>query len=167
MAAEAMAVFSCTWPGIPLIYSGQEKPNTKRLAFFEKDFIDWEGEVKLHEFYKTVLSFRKKNKALQKVLLYYCWRPITRMYLFICAAASRTGYWCYLIFQKIRLRFILIILQWLVIIQSCSVMKQSVSAGRKILLSNRGNIKCIILRVSPRTGIKSTPAGTIKLLPPL
>jgi glycosidase len=66
VAAKAMAVFACTWPGIPLIYSGQEKPNTKRLAFFEKDFIDWSGEVELHGFYKTLLSFRKRNKALQE-----------------------------------------------------------------------------------------------------
>ena len=64
--AKAMAVFTCTWPGIPLIYSGQEKPNLKRLEFFEKDFIDWQGEIALHEFYKTLLGLRKKNKALQE-----------------------------------------------------------------------------------------------------
>jgi len=61
-----MAVFTCTWPGIPLIYSGQEKPNKKRLEFFEKDFIDWEGTIELHDFYKTLLTIRKKNKALQE-----------------------------------------------------------------------------------------------------
>jgi glycosidase len=66
VAAKAMAVFSCTWPGIPLIYSGQEKPNKKRLAFFEKDFIDWEGAVELNDFYYTLLYIRKKNKALQE-----------------------------------------------------------------------------------------------------
>lgn len=65
-AAAAMAVFACTWPGIPLIYSGQEKPNKRRLAFFEKDFIDWEGEVELHGFYKTLLTFRKRNLAMQE-----------------------------------------------------------------------------------------------------
>ena len=66
VAAMAMAVFTNTWPGIPLIYSGQEKPNIKRLAFFEKDNIDWEGDVQLHDFYKTLLQFRKLNKALQE-----------------------------------------------------------------------------------------------------
>lgn len=66
IAAKAMAVFTCTWPGIPLIYSGQEKPNYKRLAFFEKDSIDWNGKVELHDFYKTLLTIRKKNKALQE-----------------------------------------------------------------------------------------------------
>lgn len=64
--AKAMAIFSCTWPGIPLIYSGQEKPNLKRLEFFEKDHIDWHGETELHDFYKTLLSLRKKNMALQE-----------------------------------------------------------------------------------------------------
>src|SRR5262249_19097899 len=63
---KAMAVFTCTWPGIPLIYSGQEKPNYKRLAFFEKDAIDWNGKVELHDFYKTLLTLRKKNKAMQE-----------------------------------------------------------------------------------------------------
>lgn len=92
VAANAMAVFACTWPGIPLIYSGQEKPNTKRLAFFEKDFIDWEGEVVLKDFYKTLLCIRKKNKALQEsasvlvlnshhpdVLVYLCRRQQDKM----------------------------------------------------------------------------------------
>lgn len=64
--AEAMAVFACTWPGIPLIYSGQEKPNRKRLEFFEKDFIDWDAEIVLHDFYAALLGLRKKNHALQE-----------------------------------------------------------------------------------------------------
>lgn len=83
-AVQAMAVFSCTWPGIPLIYSDQEKPNKKRLAFFEKDFIDWEGEVELKDFYKTLLTIRKKNKALQEsasVLLLKTDHPDVLVYL--------------------------------------------------------------------------------------
>jgi glycosidase len=83
-AAQAMAVFACTWPGIPLIYSGQEKPNKKRLAFFEKDHIEWDGEIALHEFYKTLLTFRKKNKALQEsasVLLLKTDHPDVLVYL--------------------------------------------------------------------------------------
>ncbi len=62
---KALIVFSCTWNGIPMIYSGEEIPNLKRLQFFEKDAIDWTGENKLHEFYKTLLQLRKKNKALR------------------------------------------------------------------------------------------------------
>ena len=62
--ARALAVFSFTWNGIPLIYSGQELPNTKRLKFFEKDTIEWEPVCELHEFYKTLLQLKKRNPAM-------------------------------------------------------------------------------------------------------
>jgi glycosidase len=64
-AAHALAVHSFTWEGIPLIYSGQELPNKKRLEFFEKDVIEWTGKYELHEFYKTLLHLRKTNPALR------------------------------------------------------------------------------------------------------
>ena len=63
-AAKAFAVFSSTWPGIPLIYSGQEAPNHKRLKFFDKDPIEWNGTYALHDFYKTLLNLHSKNPAL-------------------------------------------------------------------------------------------------------
>jgi glycosidase len=64
-AAKAFAVLSCTWPGIPLIYSGQELPNYKRLRFFEKDEIEWNGKYLLHDFYKKLLLLRKSNAAMR------------------------------------------------------------------------------------------------------
>ncbi|MDE3181903.1 MAG: 1,4-alpha-glucan branching protein [Bacteroidota bacterium] len=64
-AAKLLAVFSCTWDGIPLIYSGQELPNKKRLKFFDKDQIDWNGKFELHDFYKTLLTLKSTNKALR------------------------------------------------------------------------------------------------------
>ncbi len=64
-AAKAFAVHSFTWEGIPLIYSGQELPNLKRLQFFEKDAIDWTRKFELHDFYKTLLKLRKNNPALR------------------------------------------------------------------------------------------------------
>lgn len=63
-AAKAFAVFSCTWPGLPLIYSGQELPNLKRLQFFEKDVIEWKDQNELHGFYQTLLQLHTKNAAL-------------------------------------------------------------------------------------------------------
>lgn len=91
-SVHAFAVFTCTWPGIPLIYSGQELPNMKRLYFFEKDFIEWESKIGLHDFYKTLLALRKKNKALQEnasvlmiqsdfpqALIYLCRRQIDKV----------------------------------------------------------------------------------------
>lgn len=83
-AAHALAVFSCTWPGIPLVYSGQELPNKRRLKFFDKDFIDWDEPVSLHSFYKTLLSFRKQNMALQEsasVIVLPSHNPETLVYL--------------------------------------------------------------------------------------
>jgi glycosidase len=64
-AAKLFAVFCCTWKGIPLIYSGQELPNLKRLRFFEKDCIDWNGKYELHDLFKTLLELRKTNPALR------------------------------------------------------------------------------------------------------
>jgi len=63
--AKALAVFSCTWNGIPLIYSGQELPNLKRLKFFEKDAIEWRENCELHDFYKTLLNLHTNNPALR------------------------------------------------------------------------------------------------------
>jgi glycosidase len=62
--ALPLAVFSCTWNGIPLLYSGQELPLKKRLAFFDKDEIGW-GEILLHDFYRKLLSLQRNNPALK------------------------------------------------------------------------------------------------------
>ncbi len=63
-AAKAWAVFCFTWHGIPLIYSGQEVCNKKRLLFFEKDLIEWDVKITLHEFYKTLSLLRKTSEAI-------------------------------------------------------------------------------------------------------
>lgn len=63
--AKAFAVFSFTWMGMPLIYSGQELPNLKRLKFFEKDEIEWtNAEPALQNFYQRMLNLRTNNSAL-------------------------------------------------------------------------------------------------------
>ncbi|MBL7701321.1 MAG: DUF3459 domain-containing protein [Ferruginibacter sp.] len=62
---KCLTVFSCTWNGIPLIYSGEEIPNTRRLQFFEKDTINWTGEYQFCDLYKTLLTLRKNNPALR------------------------------------------------------------------------------------------------------
>ena len=63
--AKALAVFSATWNGVPLLYSGQEMPNMKRLKFFDKDAITWTGTNTLNDFYKTLLSLKTNNPALR------------------------------------------------------------------------------------------------------
>lgn len=62
--AIPLAVFSCTWNGIPLIYSGQELPNKKRLQFFDKDEIEWNDQPALHLLYKKLLTLRNNHLAL-------------------------------------------------------------------------------------------------------
>ena len=64
-SAKAFSVLCCTWNALPLIYSGQELPNKKRLKFFDKDFIDWDGGCLLHDFFKRLLRLRKNNPALK------------------------------------------------------------------------------------------------------
>ena len=64
--AEAFAVLCATWKNsLPLIYSGQEMPNKKRLKFFDKDPIEWTGNYLLDDFYKVLLSLRKACTALR------------------------------------------------------------------------------------------------------
>jgi alpha-amylase len=62
--ALPLAVFSCTWDGVPLLYSGQELPNNKRLQFFDKDEIEWTDKPVLHTFYRKLLGLRKDHPAL-------------------------------------------------------------------------------------------------------
>ena len=62
-AAKSMAVFTFTWKGYPLIYSGQEIPNKKKLLFFDKDKLNW-GDIKLHDFYKTLIELHKSEAII-------------------------------------------------------------------------------------------------------
>lgn len=67
ITAKAWAVFSVTWGGLPLMYSGQEIPNHKRLSFFEKDALDWPQHAQqpaLHAFYKALFTLRIQNDAV-------------------------------------------------------------------------------------------------------
>ena len=65
LIAKPLAVFSATWNGVPLLYSGQELPNMKRLEFFEKDVIKWNGNNQMASFYKTLLNLKSRNPALR------------------------------------------------------------------------------------------------------
>ena len=64
IAAKAWAVFTFMWKGIPLLYSGQELSNYKRLAFFDKDPIDWINAPQLASFYKTLIQLRKQYACI-------------------------------------------------------------------------------------------------------
>lgn len=60
---KALTVFSYFYPwSVPLVYSGQELPNLKRLMFFDKDFIEWNELPQLNEFY-SILNQERKSLA--------------------------------------------------------------------------------------------------------
>jgi len=62
--AQPMAVLTALLPGIPLIYSGQEAVLKKRLRFFDKDTINWQG-YPLQDFYTTLVQLKKRHAALR------------------------------------------------------------------------------------------------------
>jgi glycosidase len=67
VTAKAWAVFTATWGGLPLVYSGQEIPNHKRLLFFDKDELAWPVSTvqpSLHAFYKALFTLRAQNDAV-------------------------------------------------------------------------------------------------------
>jgi glycosidase len=62
-AHRAMAVLAATLPGMPLIYGGQESGLAKRLAFFEKDPVQWNKYAEA-PFYARLLKLKHDNPAL-------------------------------------------------------------------------------------------------------
>lgn len=61
--AETFAVLTCLVPDMPLVYTGQEAGNTKRLSFFEKDPVEWK-DYKMFGIYSKLFQLKKNNKAL-------------------------------------------------------------------------------------------------------
>ncbi len=62
-AREAAIVLSVVSDGVPLIYNGQEAGNPRRLAFFEKDAIEWRPHPQ-GELYRQHIALKKANTAL-------------------------------------------------------------------------------------------------------
>ena len=61
--ALPFAVLTALLPGMPLVYSGQESALRKRLAFFDKDPIDWQ-DFPLQDFYTKLLQLKRRHPAL-------------------------------------------------------------------------------------------------------
>ncbi|MDI9358077.1 MAG: alpha-amylase family glycosyl hydrolase [Phycisphaerales bacterium] len=53
-----LTIWSFLGAGVPLIYSGQELPNLKRLPFFSKDPLSWNTPCTLSGFYKQLADLR-------------------------------------------------------------------------------------------------------------
>jgi glycosidase len=58
------AVLAATLPGMPLIYGGQESDLEKKIAFFEKDTIDWK-KYKNTGLYQKLLRLKAIHPALR------------------------------------------------------------------------------------------------------
>ena len=62
---RAMSAIYFTFPGIPLIYSGQEVGSRRQLAFFDKDLIPGLTAANATSaFYARLVSLKKGNAAL-------------------------------------------------------------------------------------------------------
>ncbi|WP_241094949.1 alpha-amylase family glycosyl hydrolase [Marinicauda algicola] len=60
---EAAIVLSVTGEGLPMIYNGQEAGNTDRLAFFERDPIQWR-EHPIGDLYRSLFALKEETSAL-------------------------------------------------------------------------------------------------------
>ncbi|MEM6326802.1 MAG: alpha-amylase family glycosyl hydrolase [Bacteroidota bacterium] len=62
---EAAVVLSVISEGIPLVYNGQEADNRRRLAFFERDPINWSrGLSRLGALYRDLFALKRETSAL-------------------------------------------------------------------------------------------------------
>ena len=60
---EAAMVLSVIGEGMPLIYNGQEAGDSKQLAFFERDPIQWQSHP-IGALYRQLITIKKQHRAL-------------------------------------------------------------------------------------------------------
>lgn len=60
------AVLVNTLPGVPMVYTGDEAANDRRLKLFEKVEADWSKGRDVTDVYKRLFHLRKENKALSR-----------------------------------------------------------------------------------------------------
>lgn len=63
-AVKQFAALTFVFPGMPLIYSGQETGLSKRLEFFKKDPIEWVDSLNMRSFYKELIQMRDAHPAM-------------------------------------------------------------------------------------------------------
>jgi glycosidase len=64
--AKATAVLAFTFPGVPLMYNGEEVGNSKKLRLFEKVDIDWSKGKDFRELYETLGALHRDHPALRQ-----------------------------------------------------------------------------------------------------
>jgi cyclomaltodextrinase / maltogenic alpha-amylase / neopullulanase len=62
--AKVTAVLAFTYPGVPLMYNGEEAGNNKKLGLFEKTDIDWSKNSDFRIVYEKLSLLRKLHPAV-------------------------------------------------------------------------------------------------------
>jgi len=60
------AILINTIPGVPLMYTGEEVANDRKLSLFEKVDIDWARPREMEKLYKSLFDLRRNHKALTR-----------------------------------------------------------------------------------------------------
>lgn len=63
--AKATAVLAFTYPGVPLIYNGEEVGNDKSLSLFEKVDIEWSKGAAFRSLYESLGRLRAEHRSLR------------------------------------------------------------------------------------------------------
>lgn len=64
-AVKSFATLTYVWPGMPLIYTGQEVGMNRRLEFFVKDTPPVKEKNEWYAFYKSLNDLKHNSKALR------------------------------------------------------------------------------------------------------
>jgi glycosidase len=64
-AVRSFATLTYVWPGMPLLYTGQEVGMNRRLEFFVKDTPPVKEKNEWYEFYKSLNDLKHKSNALK------------------------------------------------------------------------------------------------------
>jgi glycosidase len=64
--AKTTAVLAFTYPGVPLLYNGEEAGNAERLSLFEKVDIDWTRNIEFRAFYHALTALRASHASLRR-----------------------------------------------------------------------------------------------------
>lgn len=59
-------VFAFTLPGVPMIYTGEEISNDRRLSLFEKVDVDWSRPADMAGFFRRLAELRMRHPALRR-----------------------------------------------------------------------------------------------------
>ncbi len=63
---QLSAVLINTIPGVPLLYTGEEVANDRKLSLFEKVDVDWNRPREMGALYKALFKLRKEHKSLSR-----------------------------------------------------------------------------------------------------